>query len=154
MKSQSFRLFAATFVLGLSLVFASAASVNAQDKISFDIPFDFHVGKNKMAAGKYEFQKIGEKSFVMRNAGNGKSSLVIFSAMTGKKGEASAESIVFNRYDKTYFLNSLYDLRGNVGRQIVETGYEKKVRLRTLNGETQLADKKKKPEQVSVNSNR
>ena len=154
MKSQSFRLFAAAFVLGLSLVFASAASVKAQDKISFDIPFEFHIGKDKLAAGRYQFTKIGEKSFSLRNAETGNSRIVVFTAPTGKKGEVSAESIVFNRYGKTYFLNSLYDLRGNLGRQILETGYEKKIRRGTSENDSQLAEKKKMPEQVSVNSNR
>jgi hypothetical protein len=154
MKSQSLKLFATAFVLGLALVFASAKSANAQDKISFDIPFEFHVGNKKLAAGKYEFTKIGEKSFSLRNAETGDSRIVVFPAMTGKKGVASGESIVFNRYDKTYFLNSLFEMRGNVGRQILETGYEKKIRRGASENEMQLADKKKKPEQVSVNSNR
>jgi hypothetical protein len=154
MKSQSLKLFAAAFVLGLGLVFASATSANAQDKISFDIPFEFHVGSKKLAAGKYEFTKIGEKSFSLRNAETGDSRIVVFPAMTGKKGAASGESIVFNRYDKTYFLSSLFDVRANFGRQILETGYEKKIRRGMTVNENQLADKKKTPEQVSVNSNR
>ena len=43
-----------------------------------------------------------------------------------KSLETNAEILVFNRYAETYFLNSLFDVRNNPGRRILETKYEKR----------------------------
>lgn len=154
MKSQSLKLFAAAFVLGLVSIFASASSANAQQKMSFDVPFEFHIGSEKLSAGKYDFQKIGERVFLMRNAADRKSRLVYFESITNGKAETNAEILVFNRYAETYFLNSLFDVRNNPGRRIIETKYEKRVRKAMPENEDKLAGKRRQPEQVSVNSNR
>jgi hypothetical protein len=154
MKSQSFKLFAVAVVLGLVMVFASANSANAQEKMSFNVPFDFHIGSEKLSAGKYDFQKIGERVFLMRNAATGKSRAVYFESITDGKAATNAETLVFNRYAETYFLNSLFDVRNNPGRRIIETKYEKKVRKGMPENEDKLAGKRQKSEQVSVNSNR
>jgi hypothetical protein len=66
MKSQSLKLFAIAFVLGLVTIFA-AGSASAQTRSSFETSFDFHVGKEKFAAGKYELQKMEYGKYLLRS---------------------------------------------------------------------------------------
>lgn len=154
MKSQSLNLFAIAFVFGLVTIFASAPAANAQSKLSFEFPFEFHVGKEKLAAGKYEMVKIKYGRYLLRNAATKSSSLVIFENSTGDINKSETETVVFNRYGDTYFLSSLYDRRGDVGKAMLESKYEKQIRAETRENENQLAGKRKKPEQVSVNVTR
>ena len=154
MKTQSFKLFAAALVLGLAAVFGTAASANAQDKMTFEVPFAFYVGKDKLAAGKYEIARVSEAGYWLRNVEAGTSSLVRFNLQTPGLDRAESEKVVFNRYGDTYFLRNLYDRAGDIGRGLTESKLEKELRRGGRENQEQLADKKKKPEQVSVNVTR
>ena len=150
MKSQSLKLFAMAFVLGLVAVFG-VASASAQSNLSFEAPFAFNVGKDKLAAGKYSLQKMSYNKFLLRSAETNEARIIIFD-MDMNNGDANdAERIVFNRYGETYFLRGVFDKAGAAGHQTVESGYEKQIRRKgTANRENQLADKKAEPEKVSV----
>lgn len=154
MRPHSLKLFVGAFVLGLATIFTLANAAHAQQVSSFDIPFDFHVFREKLAAGTYEFQKIGDNAYRMKNTATKNSRIIAFNALTGDKGAADAESLVFNRYGENYFLNSLFDARGNAGRRIIETSYEKKMRREMSKNANQSAKKMPKPERVSVKSSR
>ncbi|HVE57838.1 MAG TPA: hypothetical protein VNB22_13485 [Pyrinomonadaceae bacterium] len=151
MKSQSLKLFAIAFVLGLVTIFASAGSANAQTLLSFETSFDFHVGKDRLAAGKYELQKMDYGKYLLRNTETRKARLVFFDIPEANKNSDEPQRISFNRYGETYFLRSIFDKPGAEGKQLIESGYEKEVRKGTANKENQLASEGTKPEKVSVN---
>lgn len=150
MKSQSLKLFAIACVLGLATIFASANSANAQTNLSFETPFDFNVGKDKLSAGKYELRKLNSGKYLLRNAETKVARLVVFDIAASNKASSKAERVIFNRYGKTYFLNGVFDKRGADGREISETNYEKQFRKGTLNREDKLADEKEKLTKVEV----
>ncbi|MBS1797661.1 MAG: hypothetical protein JSS81_27815 [Acidobacteria bacterium] len=149
MKKQSLKLFAMSLVLGLAAVFAGATAASAQDKMSFETKFDFYVGKQKLAAGKYFFEETSYGKYVLRSADTREVRLVVFNLATKNTAPAESERVLFNRYGETYFLSALFDRRDADGKQLIESGYEKRVR----NGATdeKLADEKSKPTKVAVN---
>ncbi len=151
MKSQSLKLFAIAFVLGLATIFASASSAHAQTLL-FNTTFDFHVGKDKLSAGKYEVQKLSVNRYLLRNTETKFARIVIFDITKNNPSASESERLVFNRYGKTYFLRGIFDKRDADGRQISESKFEKQIRTGAANGEDQLAgeDEKKKPSMVEV----
>ncbi len=150
MKSQSLKLFAMAFVLGLVTIFA-AGSANAQTRLSFETSFDFHVGKEKLSAGKYELQKLDFGKYWLRNIETKKSRIVHFEITEGNEASAEAQRVTFNRYGETYFLRSVFEEEKADGKQIIESGYEKQVRKGAAGRNNQLAGDKAKPEKVSIN---
>lgn len=151
MKSQSLKLFAIAFVLGLVAVFG-AGSVNAQTRSSFETSFDFHIGKEKLSAGKYELQRIDSGKYLLRSVETKKSRIVYFELSERNTDAAEPQRISFNRYGETYFLRSLFEEEKTDGKQIIESSYEKQIRRKSAGSrENQLADKTGKPEKVSVN---
>ena len=154
MKSQSSKLFVITLVLGLAAFFGTAGAASAQSTLTFEVPFDFQVGKTEMTAGKYEMTRMNFGRYLLRNTDTKNSSIVFFDISTGKINRSSDEKIVFNRYGETYFLRSLYDKPGENGHELTESKSEKELRRGISEKGEQLADKKKKPEQVSINSNK
>ena len=149
MKSHSLKLFAMAFVLGLVSIFA-VASASAQTKLSFEAPFEFHVGKDKLAAGKYALTRIEYGKYMLKNIETEKSRIVIFDSSLINKEEAADQRVVFNRYGETYFLRGLFEKQGAEGRELLESKYEKQVRRGLAGSENQLAGEKMKPAQVSV----
>lgn len=150
MKSQSLKLFAMALVLGLTAIFA-AGSVNAQTRSTFETSFDFHVGKEKLSAGKYELQKMDYGKYLLRSVETKKARIVYFEIAERNDASAAAQRVTFNRYGETYFLRSLFVDEKSDGKQILESGYEKQFRKGAAGRENQLAGEKAKPEKVSVN---
>ena len=137
------------FVLGLVAVF-SAVSASAQSKLSFDAPFDFHVGSDKLAAGKYELLKMNYGRYQLKSVETQKSRIVIFDIAMSNTDETADERVVFNRYGETYFLRGLFAKVGAEGQQIFESKTEKQLRKGSGDRQNQLAGGKAKPEQISV----
>jgi hypothetical protein len=150
MKSQSLKLFAMAFVLGLVAIFA-AGSVNAQSKMAFEAPFEFHVGKDTLSAGKYELRKLEYGKYLLTNLDSRQARIVLFDVALTNKDESADERVVFNRYGETYFLRGVFEKQGAEGRETLESKYERQIRRGgAADRENQLASEKSKPEKVSV----
>lgn len=150
MKTQSLKLFAMAFVLGLAAIFG-AGSANAQTRSSFKTSFDFHVGKEKLPAGKYELQKMDYGKYLLRSVATKKSRIVQFELPESNDPSAAAQRVAFNRYGETYFLRSIFENEKADGKQLIESNYEKEIRKGAAGRENQLAGEKTKPAKVSVN---
>ncbi len=148
MKSQSFKLFVATLVIGLFTV----GSAFAQGNLSFNIPFDFQVGKHKLESGKYEMQRLDNSKFILKNVETNSSTIVITSGSAGTDS-TKIENLIFNRYGETYFLRQVFAVRGTAGRETGESKAESKIRKNLFEDEPKLAKNKENfPEKVSINS--
>src|SRR5215218_5370042 len=145
MKSQSLKLFAIAFVLGLVTIFA-AAPASAQSKLYFETEFDFHLGKDKLAAGKYELRKLEYGKYLLQGVDAGKGRIVLFDITESSSDSLEPIRVTFNRYGETYFLRSVFDRQGASGQQMVESNYERQVRKGMAAGKDQLAGEKTKPE--------
>lgn len=140
-------------VLGLATIFGAAASANAQSKFSFETSFDFHVGKEKLAAGKYELQKMDYNKYLLRSADTKETRIVYFEITEANDSSAAPQRIAFNRYGENYFLRSVFEKPGAEGKQMLESKLERQIRKGGATKEDQLAGGKTKPEKVSVNLN-
>jgi len=150
MKSQSLKLFAMAFVLGLVTIFA-AASASAQSKLYFETQFDFQIGKDKLSAGRYELVRMDYGKYLLKSAATEKARIVVFDVSLANKDKSADQRIVFNRYGETYFLRGMFEKQGAEGRELFESKYEKQIRRGDSTGrENQLAGEKTKPEQISV----
>lgn len=148
MKSQSFKLFVVTLIIGIVAV----VSAFAQENMKFNVPFDFQVGNEKLDAGDYEMRKLDSKKFLLRNTETKKSIVLAPTAQVGFERETKTEKLVFNRYDKTYFLREIHAERGNLGKEMTESKAERNFRKRSIKDNPQIADNKVEPEKVSINS--
>ncbi len=149
MKSQSIKLFAVIFVLGLVAIFG-AGSASAQEKLAFETSFDFQVGKEKLSAGKYELKKMSFGKYLLRNAETKSTRVVTFDISAKNTSSSEAERVVFNRYGETYFLSGIFDRRDADGKQVSASGYEKKIRRETIAKGNRSADEKTEPVKVAV----
>jgi hypothetical protein len=100
-------------VLALTVLVALAApSVHAQTfTIRASIPFDFYIGSSVMPAGEYTFDtRLGQGIGHIRSADLHQSVAVLIQPATLPVGSAKGSaSLIFHRYDKTYFLSEVRD---------------------------------------------
>ena len=107
MKKMSFVVLALTVLVALA-----ATSVSAQTfTVRANIPFDFYVGSKLMPAGEYAFDTmLGRGIGHIWSMDRHNSTAMLFEPgslpATSDKGSVS---MVFHRYDKTYFLSEVRD---------------------------------------------
>lgn len=143
MKTQFFRFLVLTFAF---LIFSVAAFAQS-NPMSVEIPFNFHVGNEKLAAGKYNIRRISANSFLLRSE-DGEGKVLVQTPLTLEvEKSAASEKLVFNRYGNKYFLRQIFANRANVGRSLYESKTEKMTR-RGL--DTEMEAKTGKPEKVEV----
>ncbi len=147
MKTQSFKLFIATLVIGI----ATVTSAFAQTNVNFEIPFDFQIGKKQMDAGKYQIRQMDAKKYILKNVETNKSMFLIADAQVGDERTVKTESLAFNRYGNTYFLREIYARSATVGSELGESKSERKIRKNNKNN-PKLAQNKSKPERVLISS--
>ncbi len=148
MKSQSLKLFVAALIVGLFTVGSAFAQ-----SLSFNVPFDFQIGKTKLESGKYEMRKLDSTKYLFRNTTNKQSVIVVSDSQIGTESSVNIEQLVFNRYGETCFLRQIFADRNNVGRELSESKSERNLR-RALDADSSegIAKNRQKPEQVSVAS--
>lgn len=145
MKTQFFRFLVLSFAF---LIFSASVFAQSGDQSSFEIPFSFNVGKDKLPAGKYEIKRVSSSSFLLRNE-TGNASVIVLSPLTiNEKVSDTSEKLVFNRYGNQYFLRQIFSVRNAAGRGINESNNEKMIRQNYI--ENQRISKASKPERVAV----
>jgi hypothetical protein len=90
------------------LLTATAAFAQSNTGIQADIPFAFHMGTTILPAGHYEVTPYNVRNvLLLRCRGCGASALILMNhADPGKTAELG--TLMFNRYDKTYFLSRVW----------------------------------------------
>lgn len=143
MKTQFFRF----LVLSFAFVIFSAAAFAQSNPLLVQIPFNFQVGNEKLAAGKYNIRRISANSFLLQSEdGNAKVLAQTPLTLEAEKSVAS-EKLVFNRYGNKYFLRQIFAIRTGVGRALYESKSEKMTRR---GSDTETEAKTNKPERVEV----
>ena len=113
-------------VAALSLATAAiSADAQVSTKQSANIPFEFVVGNNEMAAGQCHIERLptGGLAIRIRDAkGNSTTRLTspIVRTTAPDKGK-----LVFHRYGNSYFLAEVWRAGDNNGRQLVKSSLEK-----------------------------
>ncbi|MEZ5424822.1 MAG: hypothetical protein R2747_01035 [Pyrinomonadaceae bacterium] len=148
MRSSLFKLYAAALIIGI----AAVGSAFAQQTMTFNVPFDFQIGKEKHDAGKYEMRTLDNAKFLLKNVETGENMILVSGAQVGDERTVETQKLVFNRYGETYFLREVYARAGTVGRELTESKAERKIRQNRRKDDPQLADNKSEPAKVTVNS--
>jgi hypothetical protein len=107
MRNKSFA------TLGL-LALLAATSAFGQDRLQFDVPFEFHFGKVVMPAGRYvvspNYHETQGLAFVQCSACGARAFAMTFNA--GENTESIKAHLVFRKYEDTYFLSSIWSRSG------------------------------------------
>jgi hypothetical protein len=144
MKPQFFRF----LVLSFALVIFSVGAFAQSSPLTVEIPFNFHVGNEKVSAGTYQVKRISDKSFLLRNETGSVTVLAQTPLTTEISKETTAAKLVFNRYENNYFLRQVFSSSATVGRALYESKTEKRTRQGLQDNEETA--KKSKPTQVAV----
>jgi hypothetical protein len=150
MKMQSIKL----FVAAIAIAILSAASVSAQGVVKFDIPFQFHIGKEKLDAGKYEIKQMTGSRYLFRNTKTGASRLVVSIAESGTNESSVAEKLVFNRYGNVYFMRQLFVKNGTAGRELGESSAERRLRKVSNSNDDRLAKRVSNLETIALTASK
>lgn len=107
MKKTSFLILALTVLVALAVtsVYAQTFTIRAT------VPFDFYVGSSVMPAGEYTFDTLlGRGLGRMWSEDLHRSVAVVFQpTMLPVGSDKGSASLIFHRYDKTYFLSEVRD---------------------------------------------
>ena len=92
----------------LTLLTTAAAFAQGNPALEADIPFAFHIGTTILPAGHYELHPETVRNVLLIKCRACKASaMILMNRMdTGKKPEPS--TLVFNRYNDTYFLSGVW----------------------------------------------
>lgn len=151
MKKQTLASFGLSLVFMIAAIFAVAvparADNNPETRITYEVPFDFYVGNDKMTAGKYEVRRISEAAYQIRSIETAKSVIVPAQQLTGDENRVKTAKLVFNRYGKQSFLRAIYTQIRTSGRLLTESKTERRIK-EERESENNLA--KAKPEAVEI----
>ena len=95
----------------------------AQDKVGYDVPFAFQVGKASLPAGTYTVGKIADHSIVIRNRQQA-SQAALINYRDVEKSKTQSPKLVFHRHGQRYFLAEAWN-GGRTGMQLSESEREK-----------------------------
>lgn len=118
--------------LFLTLLFAMSfwpARAQAQiiGKLEADVPFQFHVGKTTLPAGRYTIHELeGSELTVMQiSSADGKLSVLFDIESAQAKIKPEKSELIFNKYGDRYFLSEMFD-EGNVDGSRLFTSRDEK----------------------------
>jgi hypothetical protein len=113
--------------LVLAMVLAGPV-LEAQSRVTADVPFAFSLGDKSMAAGRYAVESRSEQLAVIRNLQTEVAHYLIKSVHVQARRTEPA-MLVFNRYGNDYFLSQIWDGNSDTGIQLGKSRREKEVSL-------------------------
>ncbi len=112
-------------IMALALVTAVASAHGQSRTAKANVPFEFVVGDQHLAAGAYTFASVTAAGDALRirsdDAKN--SALRVTSALGGKSKQAK---LVFHRYGQSYFLAEVWTTEAD-GRQLMKSRQERAI---------------------------
>jgi len=107
-----------------ALLAASCLSAQSPPMVA-NIPFDFAVKNEHMAAGTYEVTVNRQNSTVLIRGGeNGSATFALTSATLTPNTQTQAK-LVFNRYGNRYFLHQVWKAGSDQGRELTPSKAER-----------------------------
>ena len=113
-------LIVALTLMALSLLVVTTSF--AQDKVGYNVPLAFQVGKASLPAGTYTVSKIADHSIVIRNRQQaGQAALMNY---RDRESKPQSPRLVFHKHGQRYFLAEAW-VGGRTGMQLPESEREK-----------------------------
>ncbi|MGO9240268.1 MAG: hypothetical protein ACLQBJ_05610 [Bryobacteraceae bacterium] len=123
MKNRTFA------TLGL-LALLAAASAFGQERMTFDVPFEFSTGGRIMPAGQYTVTHLPELRAIKLECYDCEVNVRLLTYGVGsEKSSNHSGRLMFKRYGDTYFLSSVWSRRG-VGEALPTSKTERETVLR------------------------
>ncbi len=112
---------------GLSVVLLAAVSALAEQPITVQIPFSFHVGNSILPAGSYRFD-TDVASGVLRMRSNDCKSVVMAIYNHAQLNAPSRETkFIFHKYSDHYFLYQVWNAGRSEGTQLPRSRREAEI---------------------------
>lgn len=115
----------------VAIAFAAAVvSANAQSPklVIADIPFDFVVGDQTLAAGEYRMAPSSSfgNGLTIKSADTSNSVMRLTNSIEPRRNRTDAR-LVFHRYNNRYFLAEVWSGGDNVGRKLTRSRHERAI---------------------------
>ena len=123
MKKQLLKGFTMVMLIVAVAFVAAVASANGQSRnTKANVPFDFIVGSQSLAAGEYTVASMNSQGEVLgiRSVGNKGSAMRLTTRMSGTSEHAK---LIFHRYGDRYFLAEVWN--GESGRELIKSKQER-----------------------------
>ena len=120
------------------LAFGMAACGFGQT-LAADIPFQFHIGDQRFASGRYILSPGVSSAdlnivWAMRSSETG-STIMLHTRAVLPARSVTGLRLVFNKYTNTYFLSEVWTTEGRPGLQVPAAKRERELAKSTLRGE-------------------
>ena len=124
------------FVLGISASLSAQAS-QITHILNANVPFDFVVGSQHLAAGQYQVFHIGSRMILLRND-DGTSLAMAPVIVSSTRNGKSDSKLVFKRYADTYILTQVWTESDMEMHQCYRSPNEEMIATRVGEPETQI----------------
>jgi hypothetical protein len=101
------------FVIVVGMTLLSGIQAFAQNGFSFKMTSSFYAGNATMPAGSYTLTPLGDEEGLFRLQNSSGSHAVILETRPSSKASKGASEVLFNRYDKTDYLEAIETNTGN-----------------------------------------
>ena len=112
----------------LTLLTAAAAFAQSGAVMQFDVPFEFRVGTTILPAGHYHVGEAGGHVLSIRCFACKAGAMIQTEGVEARKMPETGK-LVFNRYNQTYFLSSVWTPGESQGRQLHKSAAERELAL-------------------------
>jgi hypothetical protein len=101
------------FVIVVGMTLLSGLPALAQTGFQFKMTSSFYAGNTKMPAGSYSLTPMEEEVGLFRLQNSSGSHAVILETQASSKATTGSSEVLFNRYDKTDYLEAVETSTGN-----------------------------------------
>jgi hypothetical protein len=111
----------------LTLLTAAAAFGQSNAAMEFDVPFAFHAGGAILPAGHYEARPAAVQNVLLIQCYESKAAalVIVYAVEAGNAPETG--SLVFHRYNGTYFLSQVWTPGSAQGREVTPSKAEREL---------------------------
>ena len=122
-----------TFVMLVTAALLVALSAFGQQRVRFDVPFEFSVGNAVMPAGQYDVTVAAGTMRTVITCVDCKAGALLLPVPGNEDSEpATTGKLVFNRYGGSYFLSAIWAPGASVGAALPMSKSEKERALKAL----------------------
>jgi hypothetical protein len=132
-------------IIGAIILTNTNIQAQPDTHLTANIPFDFYIGNERLAAGEYSIKRLRVNSFVIQNLESKKSVIAVSSFRLGDINYFQTEKLVFNLYNEEYFLSEIWGEPGRLGY-----GLSKSKKEKHFAREFRAVHKENKPRQIEV----
>ena len=124
MKCKSVRLSAfLVAATAVAMMCGQPVAVEAQSsRLTATIPFNFHVGRDTLPAGKYDVKEIAGSAIRLLSVSGDSAAAIGTIPIWNADGRVS--KLVFNRYGNDYFLSEIHWRGSSTARSLVKSPIE------------------------------